>query len=173
MALKKLIDDESVWSVGEETEALHFLCKFRKVEEEREQLLSIANQNKYLRSLLMDNKLLLEDYTLVNSLPSHEGASMESNKSNAPITHVKRKRTESAVSSIIGILHGTNSEEAQAKALKQVLQRNSVKPIVQRVQFIDSESKDHGIISNMLASAKRFITMALDTQTPMVDQMTT
>ena len=121
MALKRLIDDESNLSAGEETDTLQFLCQLENVEEEREQLLSIANQNKHLRSLLMNNKLLLEDYTSVNSLPSHEAVSMESNKSNAPIIEVKRKRKKGAVLSIIETLHGTNSEEAQVKVLKQVL----------------------------------------------------
>ena len=96
MALNTLIDDESNRSAGEETEALHFLRKWKKLEEQREKLLSIASENKDLWSLLMNNKILLDDYTSANSLPSHEAVSMESNKSNVPITEVKRKRKKGA-----------------------------------------------------------------------------
>ena len=80
MALKRLIDDESNLSAGEEIDTLQFLCQLKKVGEQREQLLSIANQNKHLRSLLMNNKLFLEDYNSVNSLSSHETVSVASSK---------------------------------------------------------------------------------------------
>ena len=89
MALNRLIDDESNRSAGEETEALHILCKLKSLEEEREKLLSIASENKELWSLSMNTKNLLDGYTSANSLPSHEAVSMESNKSNVPITEVK------------------------------------------------------------------------------------
>ena len=173
MALKRLIDDESNLSAGEETDTLQFLRQLKNVEEEREQLLSIANQNKHLRSLLMNNKLLLEDYTSVNSLPSHEAVSMESNKSNAPITEVKRKRKKGAVRSIIETIEGEKGDDVKAKVLKQVLQHRSIRQIVQRAGFIDAESKEYGSMSSMIGNAKKFLVGLCQQRKPVEDQMTT
>ena len=157
MALKRLIDDESNLSAGEETDTLQFLRQLKKVEEQREQLLSIANQNKHLRSLLMNNKLLLEDYTSVNSLPSHEAVSMESNKSNVPITEVKRKRKKGAVRSIVETIEGEKGDDVKAKVLKQVLQHKSIRHVVQRAGYVDSESREYVTMSTMLTNVKTCI----------------
>ena len=173
MARKRLIDDESNLSAGEETDTLQFLRQLKKVEEQREQLLSIANQNKHLRSLLMNNKLLLEDYTSVNSLPGHEAVPMESNKSNAPITEVKRKRKKGAVKSIIETIEGEKGDDVQAKVLKQVLQHRSIRQIVQRAGFIDAESKEYGSMSSMIGNAKKILVGLRQQRNPVEDQMTT
>ena len=164
MALNTLIDDESNRSAGEETEALHFLRKWKKLEEQREKLLSIASENKDFWSLLMNNKILLDDYTSANSLPSHEAVSMESNKSNVPITEVKTKRKKGAARYIIYTIEGEKGDDVKAKVLKQVLQHKSTRHVVQRAGFVDSESREYVTMSVMVANAKKFIARASETQ---------
>ena len=164
MALNRLIDDESNRSAGEETEALHILRKWKNLEEERERLLSIASENKDLWSLLMNNKILLDGYTSANTLPSQEAVSMESNQSNVPITEVKRKRKKGAVRNILDTIEGEQDDDVKTKVLKQVLQHKSIRHVVQRAGFVDSESREYVTMSKMLTNAKKFIARASETQ---------
>ena len=48
-----------------------------------------------------------------------------------------------AAAFIIETLQGTKSEEAQAKVLKKILQHKSIREIVEKAGFIDSESKKY------------------------------
>ena len=113
----------------------------------------------------MNNKILLDDYTSANSLPSHEAVSMESNKSNVPITEVKRKRKKGAARYIIDTIEGEKGDDVKAKVLKQVLQHKSIRHVVQRAGFVDSESREYvTIMSVMVANAKKFIARASETQ---------
>ena len=138
------------------------------------------------------SNIMLEDYTDANSFPSNEettrgsiGTSVSRNKAktshtntlarreadsrestdqNPSINEVKRKRKMGAVMSIIETIEGGKGDDVQAKVLKQVLQHKSMREIVHRTGFIDSASKEYGTMSNMIGSAKRFLTMASETQ---------
>ena len=108
--LNRVIVEQSNLSQGEETEVLKFLRKLKEVEEEREQLLSLAKENEHICSLLTNNKIFLEDYPSAKSLPSNEALSRESNDSSASRIEGKRKCKKGAVASIIETLQGTKSE---------------------------------------------------------------
>lgn len=136
------------------------------MEEGHKQLLRLANENEHVCNILSNIKILLEDYTSANSLPSNEALSRQSKNSSAPIIKGKRKCKKGDVASIIETLQGTKNEEAQVTVLKKVLQHKNIKEIVQNAGFIDSESKRYGAMSSMVENAKIFISRALETHQP-------
>ena len=99
-----------------------------------------------------------------NTLARREADSRESKDQNSSIHEVKRKRKMGAVMSIIETIEGEKGDDVQAKVLKQVLQHKSMREIVHRTGFIDSASREYVTMSNMIGSAKRFLTMASKTQ---------
>ena len=115
----------------QETEELNILRQLQVVEEMREKVYGLANNNKCIRSTLTSKNIMLDNYisdvhacstqsnqSYANALTRREAASRESKDSSSSIIKGKRKRKKGAVSSIIETLHGTNSEEAQAKVVK-------------------------------------------------------
>ena len=136
------------------------------MEKQREELLSLVKKNENLRSLLTNNNVMLEDYTVAKSLPSNLEPSSESTETCLPRTQAKRKRSKGAVASIVETLEGKNDIQAQAKVLKQVLKHKSIRPLVKQAGFIDSESKEYGSMSIMVDNTKKFIARASSTQKP-------
>ena len=168
--IKKLILEETERSPAQETVELNLLRQLQVVEEMREKVYGLANNNKRIRSMLTSKNIMLDDYisdvhacstqsnqSHTNPLARREATSRESKDPSSSITEVKRKRKKGAVRSIIETIEGEKGDDVQAKVLKQVLQHRSIRQIVQRMGFIDSKSNEYGSMSDMVANAKHFL----------------
>ena len=161
--LNRIIDEQSKKSEWKDTDDLKILRRLAEVEKQREELLSLVKKNENLRSLLTNNNVMLEDYTVAKSLPSNLEPSRESTETCLPRTQAKRKRSKGAVASIVETLEGKNDIQAQAKVLKQVLKHKSIRPILKQAGYVDSESREYVTMRNMIGNVGNFIGRAMET----------
>ena len=137
---------------------MKILRELKQVEEDRDRLLSEAQQHDRVRSLLTNNNVLSQDYNSVNSSFGSEVASMKSIELSVSLTQGKRKHRKGTVQTIIDMLHGTKSgNEGQAAVLKKVLQDKHIRPIVERVGSIDCNCRELATSIELMQRTKRFI----------------
>ena len=120
--LNKLVKEKSDACQDEDTEVMKILCRLKQMEEDCDRLLSEAQQHDRVRSLLINNNILLQDYNSVNLSFGSEIASMKSTELSVSLSQGKRKGRKGALQTIIDTLHGTKGgNEGQASVLKKVL----------------------------------------------------
>ena len=157
LKVNKLVEDKSNAYQDEDTEVMKILCRLKQVQEDRDRLLSEAQQHDCVHSLLTNNSILSQDYNSVNSLAGSEAASMKSIELSVSLTQGKRKRRKGAVQTMIDTLHGTKGgNEGRASVLKQLLQNKHIRTILERTGFIDCNCKKFATSIEVMQCTDRF-----------------